>query len=204
MPPESTPADPDPTPIPPSAVPPPPAPTPPPAPMQADPASIQSDPASMFTDSTQVPATQPPPGWYPDPSGQQRWWDGAQWGVVASSSASTSPSTGSTEDERGMATLTQVLPIFTGFLGPLIIWFIARPDQPFVKHHAAEALNFQITVTIAAIVSGLLVLVLIGLILLPVVVIGALVLQIMAAIAANRGEWYRFPVSLRLVPGARA
>ena len=102
-----------------------------------------------------------------------------------------------------MATLTQVLPIFTGFLGPLIIWFIARPDQPFVKHHAAEALNFQITVTIAAIVSGLLVLVLIGLILLPVVVIGALVLQIMAAIAANRGEWYRFPVNLRLVPGAQ-
>ena len=44
---------------------------------------------------------------------------------------------------------------------------------------------------------------LIGLILLPVVLIAALVLEVMAAIAANRGEWYRFPVNLRLVPGAQ-
>ncbi len=102
-----------------------------------------------------------------------------------------------------MATLVQVLAIFTGFLGPLIIWFMAKPEQPFVKHHAAEALNFQITVTIAAFVSGLLMLVLIGFLLLPVVLIGALVLEVMAALAANRGEWYRFPINLRLVPGAQ-
>ena len=102
-----------------------------------------------------------------------------------------------------MATLVQVLAIFTGFLGPLNIWFMAKPEQPFVKHHAAEALNFQITVTIAAFVSGLLMLVLIGFLLLPVVLIGALVLEVMAALAANRGEWYRFPINLRLVPGAQ-
>ncbi len=31
-------------------------------------------------------AMPPPPGWYPDPSGQPRlrWWDGAQWGAQAS------------------------------------------------------------------------------------------------------------------------
>jgi uncharacterized Tic20 family protein len=46
-------------------------------------------------------------------------------------------------------------------------------------------------------------LVLIGFLLLPVVLIGAFVLEVMASIAANRGEWYRFPVSLRLVPGAQ-
>lgn len=149
------------------------------------------------------PSGSPPPGWYPNPdgSGQQRWWDGSQWGIAASSSV---PATaGSFDDERGMATLAQVLPIFTSFLGPLVIWFVARPDQPFVKHHAAEALNFQITVSIAAFVSALLILVLVGLVLLPIVVIGALVFQIIAALAANRGEWYRFPISLRLVPGAR-
>lgn len=155
-----------------------------------------SDPVSATPEST-------PPGWYPDPSGsgQQRWWDGNQWGIVASSSVPAT--TGSFDDERGMATLAQVLAIFTGFLGPLVIWFMARPDQPFVKHHAAESLNFQITVTIAAFVSALLMLVLIGFVLLPVLLIGAFVLEIMAAIAANRGEWYRFPVNLRLVPGAQ-
>ena len=144
-----------------------------------------------------------PAGWYPDPSGsgQQRWWDGEQWGIVAASNSPQQP--GTFDDEKGMATLVQVLAIFTGFLGPLIIWFMAKPEQPFVKHHAAEALNFQITVTIAAFVSGLLMLVLIGFLLLPVVLIGALVLEVMAALAANRGEWYRFPINLRLVPGAQ-
>jgi uncharacterized Tic20 family protein len=111
--------------------------------------------------------------------------------------------TSSLDDERGMATVAQVLAIFTGFLGPLIIWFMARPDQPYVKHHAAEALNFQITVTIAAFVSALLIFVIIGIVLLPVVLIGAFVLEVIASIAASRGEWYRFPVNLRLVPGAR-
>lgn len=149
------------------------------------------------------PSQSTPPGWYPDPSGsgQQRWWDGEQWGIVAASNSPQQP--GTFDDEKGMATLVQVLAIFTGFLGPLIIWFMAKPEQPFVKHHAAEALNFQITVTIAAFVSGLLMLVLIGFLLLPVVLIGALVLEVMAALAANRGEWYRFPINLRLVPGAQ-
>ena len=33
----------------------------------------------------------------------------------------------------------------------------------------------------------------------PIVAIGSLVLYIMAAVAANRGEWYRYPVNIRFV-----
>lgn len=154
-----------------------------------------------MTDPGPPQPSSPPPGWYPDGSGRTRWWDGRSWGIEASSASSVATSSG-TGDERSMATLAQVLAIFTGFLGPLVIYLVAKDDQPFVKHHAAEALNFQITVTIAAIVSGILTLLLIGLLLLPLVLIGALVLEIIAAIAANKGEWYRFPVNLRLVPGA--
>lgn len=153
-----------------------------------------------MTDQGTPQPSSPPPGWYPDGNGRTRWWDGQNWGIEASSTpVATSSGAG---DERSMATLAQVLAIFTGFLGPLVIYLVAKDDQPFVKHHAAESLNFQITVTIAAIVSGILMLVLIGFLLLPVVLIGALVLEIIAAIAANKGEWYRFPVNLRLVPGA--
>jgi len=100
-----------------------------------------------------------------------------------------------------MATLVHVLAIFTGFIGPLIIYLV-KEDDPFVRHHSAEALNFSISVTIAYIVSGILIIVLIGLILLPLVWIGALVFQIQAAMAANRGEWYRYPFNIRMVPGA--
>jgi uncharacterized protein len=139
----------------------------------------------------------PTPGWYTDPQGQLRWWDGEQWGVAAPNQG------GGTSDEKNLATLAQVLAIFTGFLGPLVIYLMARDDQPFAKHHAAEALNFQITVTIAVVVSFVLVFVLIGFLLLPVVMIGAFVFEVIASVAANRGEWYRFPINIRMVSGAR-
>lgn len=88
---------------------------------------------------------------------------------------------------------------FGSLLGPLIIWLVKRDTMPFVDDQGKEALNFNITVTIAAIVSGILTLVLIGFLLLAVVVVGWLVLTIMATIEANKGIPYRYPFTLRLV-----
>lgn len=88
---------------------------------------------------------------------------------------------------------------FGSLLGPLIIWLVKRDTMPFVADQGKEALNFNITVTIAAIVSGILTLVLIGFLLLAVVVVGWLVLTIMATIEANKGVAYRYPFTLRLV-----
>lgn len=88
---------------------------------------------------------------------------------------------------------------FGSLLGPLIIWLVKRDTMPFVADQGKEALNFNITVTIAAIVSGILTLVLIGFLLLAVVVVGWLVLTIMATIEANKGVAYRYPFTLRLI-----
>jgi len=155
-----------------------------------------------------------PPGWYDDHTGRLRWWDGQQWGVAADEvpapapgpTAATPPvaatATGTGMDSKSMAMLCHLLAIFTGFLGPLIIYLINGEKDPFVRHHAAESLNFQITVTIAAIASAVLIIVLIGIIMLPVVVIGALVLEVIGAMRANAGQWWRYPVNLRIVPGA--
>lgn len=90
--------------------------------------------------------------------------------------------------------------IALAFIGPLVIMLTQGEKSAFVRRQAVEALNFQITTYIAAFVSFLLIFVfLIGLVLLPIVGIGWLVLTIMASIAANRGEDYRYPVNLRLV-----
>jgi uncharacterized Tic20 family protein len=148
----------------------------------------------------QQPTGQTPPGWYPDQAGQMRWWDGQQWGQLQAAQAPAT--TGGATDAKTMAMLAQLLGIFTGFLGPLIIYLINGEKDPFVRHHSAEALNFQITLFIAYIASFVLMLVLIGFITFFVVWIGGIVLMIMATIAANRGEWYRYPINLRLVPGA--
>jgi uncharacterized Tic20 family protein len=88
---------------------------------------------------------------------------------------------------------------FGSLLGPLIIWLVKRDTMPFVADQGKEALNFNITVTIAAIVSGILTLVLIGFLLLAVVVVGWLVLTIMATIESNKGVAYRYPFTLRLI-----
>lgn len=88
---------------------------------------------------------------------------------------------------------------FGSILAPLVIWLIKRNEMPFVDDQGKEVINFQITVFIAAIVSGLLTLVLIGILMLIVLGIAWLVLTVMAAIKANNGETYRYPYILRLV-----
>lgn len=79
------------------------------------------------------------------------------------------------------------------------MWLVKKDTMPFVADQGKEALNFNITVFIAAFVSGILTLVLIGFLLLIVVGIAWLVLTIMAALAANKGEAYRYPFTLRLI-----
>ena len=86
-----------------------------------------------------------------------------------------------------------------GFIGPLVIMNGQGKQSAYIRHHAVEALNFSLTVLIVYVVSAVLMIVIIGFFLLPVIAIGALVLQIMASMAANRGEWYRYPVNIRFV-----
>ena len=47
-------------------------------------------------------------------------------------------------------------------LAPLILWLIKRTDSPYLDRAGKEAINFQISYTIYAIVAGLLCFVLIG------------------------------------------
>jgi uncharacterized Tic20 family protein len=170
------------------------------------PGSAGGQSASVAGMEPQEPTPAAPPGWYPDNTGQTRWWDGQQWGQTSTPvpAPPTAPvvAQGSGTDPRTMAMLCHLLAIFTGFLGPLIIYLINGDKDPFVRHHAAESLNFQITVTIAVIVSAVLILVLVGLLLLPIIWIGALVFEIIGAIRANKGEWWKYPINIRMVPGA--
>ncbi len=103
------------------------------------------------------------------------------------------------KDAINMAMLCHLLAIFTGFLGPLIIWLIKKDDAPFVNDQGKEALNFQITVLIAMIVSGLLTFICIGFVLMPAVWVVDLIFCVIATIKASRGEAYRYPLSIRFI-----
>ncbi len=88
---------------------------------------------------------------------------------------------------------------FGSILGLLVIWLIKKDTMPFVNDQGKEALNFNITVAIAALVAWVLVFILIGFLLLPAVLIFWIVFVIIGTIKANEGVAYRYPLTLRLV-----
>ena len=88
---------------------------------------------------------------------------------------------------------------FGNIVGPLIFWLIKRKDFELVDDQGKESLNFQISLTIYAIVSAVLILVLIGILLIFAVLIFGLVMVIVAAMKANAGEKYRYPLCIRFI-----
>jgi len=95
--------------------------------------------------------------------------------------------------------LCHLLGLFTSFVGPLIIWLIKKDTMSYVDYHGKEALNFQITVAIALVVAGISVFCMIGPFLIPVIYLLDLIFCIIASIAASKGEYYKYPLCLRLV-----
>jgi hypothetical protein len=88
---------------------------------------------------------------------------------------------------------------FGNIVGPFVVWIVKKDEFPFVDDQGKEALNFQISLIIYAIISAILCFVLIGFVLLFALFILDLVLTIMAAVAANRGEYYRYPLTMRFI-----
>jgi len=94
-------------------------------------------------------------------------------------------------------------------IGPLVIWLVRR-DDPMVEPHARAALNFQLSLLIYFLVGGLVAVIafltIIGIgvafliaAVLFVLFILELVFALMATLAASRGEFYVYPMSLHLI-----
>jgi len=111
-----------------------------------------------------------------------------------------------TSDERTYAVFTHLsllAHLLTGGLGivvAIIMWLIKRDTSPFIDDHGREAINFQLSLIIYLISCGFLVIVCgIGLIIMPFVYVLAIVGMIMAVMAANRGEYFRYPATIRFL-----
>lgn len=117
-------------------------------------------------------------------------------------------------DETSWATLGHLSWLLGAVVGvpvlsTLVVYLVLRERGPFVRHHTAQALAFQLSLLIYASVGALAAVLLVvasaGL-LLPVVglaalglVAAAIALPVVAAVAAARGRWYRYPLTLPLV-----
>lgn len=104
-------------------------------------------------------------------------------------------------------------PILGNIGVPLVIWVLMRERSSFVEHHGKESLNFQISIsivltgfTIAMVLGVIGTMFLVGLLVMPFVMIGAfaviavtLAFVVLAAVRAQEGVWYRYPLSLRFI-----
>ena len=88
---------------------------------------------------------------------------------------------------------------FGSIIGPLVMWLLKREDHPFVDDQGKEALNFNISMMIYFIVAAILAIIVIGIPVMIGLVIFWLVITIIAAIQANSGTAYRYPLNLRLI-----
>ena len=107
----------------------------------------------------------------------------------------------SPSDERLWATLIHVGGIVIGFIASLLGYLLLRDRSAFVRDNSRNALNFQITVAIALLAAYVLTGISFGLLFfLPLAVsIVDIVFCIIAAVSANRGEVYRYPLTIPFI-----
>jgi uncharacterized protein len=105
----------------------------------------------------------------------------------------------SPDDEKLWATLVHLGGIFFYFLPALIGYLVLKDRGPFVRQHTTAALNFQITIALASIIGGITALILIGFLILAAAAILNLIFSIIAAVAANKGEYYEYPLAFKFI-----
>ena len=92
-----------------------------------------------------------------------------------------------------------ILPVIGNVIGPLIIWQIKKDDFAFVDSQGKEAVNFQISMLIYGVGAGLLCFACVGFFLLPAVIVVDLIFLLIAAVKANNGKAYRYPLCIRFI-----
>jgi uncharacterized Tic20 family protein len=104
-----------------------------------------------------------------------------------------------TSDEKNIALLCHIGTFFGGFILPLIVYLIKKDESKFVAEHAKESLNFQISMFIYLMASFVLAFIFIGFIMMFALGVLALITVILATIAASKGEYYKYPLCIRLI-----
>jgi uncharacterized protein len=121
-------------------------------------------------------------------------------------------------EERTWSILTHVLGLFAGFISALVLFLLFKDRGPFVRAHTVTEWNFQLTLLIADAVGFAcafstfatigpdtqgappgLALFFVGYFFILATNILRLVFGIIAAVAANKGQFYRYPIAIHFV-----
>ena len=130
---------------------------------------------------------QPPQGAQQPPPGQA-----SAYGYQAQPPVSPS-------DARMWSLFAHLGGMFLSFIVPLVIYLVYKDRDPFIRRHAAQAMNFQILIWIVYFVSIPLMFVIIGFFTFLAAAVCSVVFTIMAAIAANDGREYTYPLTPKMI-----
>ncbi len=98
-----------------------------------------------------------------------------------------------------LSALSMYIIPFGMVLGPLIIWLVKKDASPFINVHGKAALNFQLSLFVYAIISGILIFVVIGAFLLIALAVMQIVCIVLAAVQASKGDYYNYPLSISFI-----
>ena len=87
--------------------------------------------------------------------------------------------------------------IALGFVAPLVVLLVFGPRSAYVRAHAVESLNFNLSWLLYGIVGVILAFLIIGIPILIALGIAYLVLVVIASVRASNGVLYRYPLTIR-------
>ncbi len=104
----------------------------------------------------------------------------------------------------GLGGLLPIVPAIGSIIAPLIIWQVKKDEDPFIDEQGKEAVNFQISMLLYALAGSVVcAITCVGAVLIPfvvaVVAIFDLVFLLIAAVKANDGHHYRYPLTVRFI-----
>lgn len=110
-----------------------------------------------------------------------------------------------TADQRQMgmflhlSQLANVILFPVGIIVPIILWQTQKEKMPALDAHGKMVVNWMISVTIYAVISIILMIVIIGFLTILAVAVMGVVFPIIGAVKANNGELWEYPLTIKFL-----
>lgn len=105
----------------------------------------------------------------------------------------------SPSDEKMWATLIHIAGIPFFFVPALVGFLLLKDRGPFIREHSLTALNFQLTLLLTYFVGSILTVIAVGYLITAAAWIVSVIFSIIAALAANQGQRYTYPLSIKFI-----
>ncbi len=121
-----------------------------------------------------------------------------------SDDSSPKPGKNASQSENDWAMVTHLsgllaLTSIPAIIGPLVVWLLKKDKMPKVDKAGKDAINFHLTMLLVIVVSIPLTFILIGFVTLFAAYLMSIIFSIIAGVAANRGEEYAYPMTIRFI-----